>query len=113
MNDCKRPAAVSLNALSVFANVLKMLFKMDLQRIGNALQRITTELSYLLHAKLHDFPQSLRVHFEKKNNPLSQFIKDHRHCQNCHMLHSHSVSSQFLRNLAAFSNSITVTLYLK
>ena len=43
MNDCKRPAAVSLNALSVFANVLKMLFKMDLQRIGNALQRITTE----------------------------------------------------------------------
>ena len=72
-----------------------------------------TQLSYLLQAKLHDFPQSLRVHFEKKNNPLSQFIKDHRHCQNCHVLHSHSVSSQFLRNLAAFSNSITVTLYLK
>ena len=50
MNDCKWPAAVSLNALSVFDNVLKMLFKMDLQRIGNvskcignALQRITTE----------------------------------------------------------------------
>ena len=54
MNDCKRPAAVSLNALSVFANVLKMLFKMDLQRIGNVSKCIGNALQRIYNAlKMH------------------------------------------------------------
>ena len=44
MNDSKRPAAVSLNALANVCqridNVLKMLFKMDLKRISLSLKRI-------------------------------------------------------------------------
>ena len=75
-----------------------------------------TQLSYFLHAKLHDFPHSLRVHFEKNIAPYHSLfsasrhatekvlftidfdgvpLKEQGHKHNCHVLYSQSVSSQF------------------
>ena len=70
MNDSKRPAAVSLNALprvpQRIDNVMKMLFKMDLQRISLPLKRIGN-LSKCIGNALQRIYKAFKMHYNIKN----------------------------------------------
>ena len=68
VNDSKRPAAVSLNALvrvcQRIDNVLKMLFKIDLQRISLSLKRIGNVTKCIGNAlKMHYNGKTLQRYF--------------------------------------------------